>query len=167
MAATILPIVQAYNVGAWGDQAIQNFPEGASQTFKLGNPLKFSSGKLVIFANDNDTWAGVAVAAATGTTGSTTNYNCPVIRPDPFTVFRITVDNFSSSTAAAGTGHPSDLTIGATYAISQDTGSGYWYARVSGGNASVLYLGTDSTQNSLVNGWGYFQVLPASTVYQP
>lgn len=168
MAAIIQPIIQAASIGAWGDQPSFAFAEGATQTFKAGIPVKFSSGLIVAFANDNDTWAGVSYAAATGTTGTqSTNNNCQVILPTPVTVFRITVDAAPSGGNAPGTGLPSSLTVGATYAIAKDNNSSLWYVRTTGGNASVLYLGTDPSQNSVVNGWGYFQVLPASTVYQP
>lgn len=161
MAATIQPIQLVSSVGAWQDAFTWHYKEAASQSFLAGTPLYFVGALMTTFNADNAVWAGVSMAAATGTTSA----DCPVILPLPGTIFRITVDAYSSATAAAGTGKPSDLAVGTAYAISKDTTANLWYARASGGNTSVIYLGTDPSQNSLVNGWGYFMVAPSKTAY--
>lgn len=166
-AANILPMQLYQTFGSWEDAGTWSFAEGASQTFKAGIPVKFSSGTIIAFASDNDVWAGVSYAAATGTTGSATNLNCQIVLPMPHFVFRLTVDGAPNGGNAPATGKPSDITIGTTVAVAKDGTSGLWYARSTGGNASILYLGPGTDQNSLVNGWGLFTVLPASTVYQP
>jgi hypothetical protein len=167
LAANIQAISLYRTFGIWEDGLTWSGPEGASQSFKAGVPLYYSSGLLLTLAADNSVIAGISLAAATGVTGSATNFNCQFTLPSPNATFRITVANYSSSTVALATGSPSSLTIGSTYALSFDSASGYWYARISGGNASVIYLGPGTDQNSVVNGWGEFQILPASTVYQP
>src|SRR5271166_952399 len=110
MASNIQPISFAAAVGAWEDAFLYNFPEGASQTFLLGAPLKFSSGTLVIISSVTaPTLAGIAANKATGTTGTASAPNCWAYLPLTSAIFQVSVDTTTTSgTAALGTGKPSD-----------------------------------------------------------
>jgi len=52
-----------------GPTNVRSYPEAASETFKEGDPVFFSSGSVTI-ATDGDDIVGIAAMDATGTTGS-------------------------------------------------------------------------------------------------
>lgn len=49
----------------------RSWPEGASQTFPVGSPLKLASGLALVFVNPTD--AGIAAFALTAASGTTNN----------------------------------------------------------------------------------------------
>ena len=93
-----------------GDEGlVLQFPEGAGQTFKAGDMLKFSSGEVVIStASSVDVHLGFALKDATGTQG--TYLPVQVIRPgdvfivsmqsDDTYVVANNGDNFGTATAS-------------------------------------------------------------------
>lgn len=87
-------------------------PEGATQTFKKGDALVMSSGKVVIATSDQ-TIFGVAAQDATGTTSS----SVAVYLADPATLFTGQVDTTS---AASQIGLKYGLNIGTAGSMSID-----------------------------------------------
>lgn len=52
------------------DFSTVEFPEGAAQTFKAGQPVKFASGLLIACVNSDTACAGIAVKDASGVTNT-------------------------------------------------------------------------------------------------
>lgn len=80
-----------------GPLEILEFPEAASQTFKQGEFVEFTSGgQLEINATDDTQTIGIAMADATGVT----NAMCPVLIANPGTTFEVTLSASSDPTLA-------------------------------------------------------------------
>lgn len=167
MSSNIQPIVQAASVAAWEDAFTYTFPEGTSQSFVLGAPLKFSSGTLVIISSvTSPTIAGIALGDATGTAGTASAPNCQVTLPFSSCLFQVSVDTTTTSgTAALGTGKPSDFTIGGTYELLLDSTSGNYYMGTGTSNAVFTLIGYDPSQASLVNGRVNVRILVSQTAW--
>lgn len=75
------------------------YPEAASQSFKKGQPVYLSSGKLTACASDGTAILGVADADASGTTDT----SIPVILATPLTVFEAVPTNAGADVATAVT----------------------------------------------------------------
>jgi hypothetical protein len=92
--------------------------EGASQSWKKGAVLIYSSGLLVIGADAAVNIAGIALADATGVT----NADVPFLRPTEDDEFEITLTVDALTYALLGT------EMGNRYAIDLDATSGYFFA---------------------------------------
>ena len=82
--------------------------EGATQSFVAGNLVKFSSGKIIIMADNDNVIAGQATADATGTTDDP----CDVTALKPGDVIVMGLDS----------GLPSALTVNARYEAKASSG---------------------------------------------
>lgn len=163
MASNIEPIKQAQSIAAWQDAFTWDYAEAASQSYKAGAPLKFSSGGMAIISSvSSPTIAGIAVSAATGVTAAT----APVVVPLANCLFLVSVDTTTTSgTAALGTGKPSDFTIGTSYELLLDSTSGNYYMGTGTSNPTFQLLGYDPDQASVVNGRVYVRILTSQTIY--
>ncbi len=168
MASNIQAIRPKQGVGTWQDAYTFAYPEGASQTFKLGAPLTLTSGLAVIVTGvTSPAIAGIALAAATGVTGSPgTNNNCQVSIALPLLLYTVTVDTTTTTgTAALGTGKPSDFTLGLTYEMLLDSTSGNYYMGTGTGNPVFQLMGYDADQKSKINGRVFVRILTSQTLY--
>ena len=158
-----MPITLARTYGGWNDDAYtQHFIEAASQTYKKGAPLIFSSGKVAV-ATSAAGLIGIAVAPATGVTSA----DAPVVMFMPTVVINICVDKVLVATNAPGTGKPSDFTIGSVYGISVDAASGNWYLSLTAGTlaAAATLIEYDTDQTSVINGFVKARVLQSVTAW--
>jgi hypothetical protein len=166
MASNIQPITMAYRIGGWGDQGTQWFPEGGSQSYPIGAPLKFSSGTVVVISSvTTPVIAGIALVKATGTTGSYSNLNAPVILPLDDVIFNVSVDTTTSSGPALGTGSPSNFNIGGTYQLLLDSTSGNYYMGTGASNAVFTLIGYDPLNYSVINGRVWVRILKSQTAW--
>lgn len=152
MAAVIQPIALAEMLGYHSQPIMPVQFEGASQTYKKGCPLIYSSGK-VITATSTPTSGliGIAASAATGTTSA----QVLVIPFLKSLVFEISIDGTLSNSNAPGTGSLTTANIGTTYAITLDAASGNFYLVTSGGTAVCTLLGFQTnTTNGVTTGAG-------------
>jgi len=167
MASNIQPIKVAYIMGGWGDQPQQLWPEGASQSFKIGAPLSFSSGKLIITANVlTPSIAGIALSNASGTSTTEATANIQTVVPLASVVFAVSCDTTTTSgTAALGTGKPTDFNVGGTYQLLEDSTSGNYYVGTGTSNAVFQIVGYDPTLASTINGPVYARILTSVTIW--
>lgn len=155
------PIRAAMGVGSWSTEGLD--PPGieaGSQSYKTGAPLVNSSGSLAEAGANPTTVIGVALAAATGTTGAQVLYY-PAIQ-DSY-LFEISIDKASGQGGALAV--LAQTNVYATYGITKDGTTGYWYLDVdkSGGNQVVRVFGfPTSTPAGTVNGRCYVRWLRAS-----
>lgn len=162
MAATIQPIFQVSAVGAWGDGYTYNFGESATQSYKLGVPLIFSSGGVAIISTPGtDAMVGISKSAATGVTATTAQVDLAF----GSAIFQVSVDKALSASNAPGTGKPSDFTIGATYSLELDAVSSLFYLVLTTGVACATLLGYDPSQASLINGRVNIRFLQSTTAW--
>lgn len=163
MASNIQAITQGPAIGTWQDAFTYNFLEGSSQSYKLGAPLKFSSGTVVVSTVVTaPTLVGFALAAATGTTSA----NAPVLLSMSPVQLQISVDTTTTNgQAALGTGKPSDFTVGANYEMLLDSTSGNYYMGTGTATPTFQLLGYDPSQASVVNGRVYVRVIQTQTVW--
>lgn len=108
-----------------GPPHLKKFLEGATQTFKEGDPVVLSSGRIVIATDGNDI-AGIAAKAASGTTGA----DCFVYVVTPEQIWSA----FTSGTPAATT----------------HVGNGYDLASFTAGNNTVVSLSTTTNKDVIV-----------------
>jgi hypothetical protein len=163
MASNIQPIVQGPTPGSWQDAFTWTYAEAASQTYKTGFPLKFSSGGMAVISSVTaPTIAGIAMSNATGVTAAAAQ----IILPFDPVLFVVSVDTTTTSgTAALGTGKPSDFTIGTSYALLVDSTSGNYYMGSGTGNPVFQLMGYDPDQKSVINGRVYVRILTSQTIY--
>jgi hypothetical protein len=111
-----------------GPPHLQKFKEGGStQTFKEGDPVKHSSGVVVIATDGNDI-TGIAAGKATGTSGS----DCYVYVVTPEQVWSA----YTSGTPATST----------------HVGNGYDLANFTAGNNTVVSLATTTNKDVICCG---------------
>ena len=170
MASTIgiQPITLAAGIGNWPDAFTYWFAEGTSQTFLAVMPVILSSGKIVIMSSATaPAMVGIAVAKATGTTGTViTNNNCAVQLTLPNIIWQVSMDTtFTTANPAPATGKPSDLTVGTSYALCVDSTSGLACMTTGTGNPVFQYLGCDPTQNSVIQGRCNVRILTSQTAW--
>ena len=108
-----------------GPPNLKKFKEGATQTFKEGDPVKVSSG-LIVIATDGNDLAGIAAQKASGTTNA-----------DAF-VYVITPEQVWSVFC---TGTP---------ATASHVGNGYDFAGFTAGNNTTLSLATTINKDAIV-----------------
>ncbi len=158
-------------------QVINGMPEGATQTFKQGVPLRLSSGNLVA-CDTADPWSaadvvvGVSVSpgknlAVAGTTedgysiGSAPNQpsskTIPVgvpVKLGTCSFYAADGSNvFEISLKAAQTFAPANVVAGAFYALKFDATTGYWYVDNTdtvGNNAVLSIVGVNPNDNTKV-----------------
>jgi hypothetical protein len=167
MSSNIQPVSFAFAIGGWEDQYTQMYAEGATQSFVIGALLKLSSGLLVPLSSVTaPTVAGVALAKATGTTGSQATPALPCILPLASVVFSVSVDaTTTNDTAALGTGYPSQFNVGTNYQLLLDSTSGNYYLGSGTSNPVWQLLGYDQSQASVINGRVYARMLTSQTIY--
>jgi hypothetical protein len=167
MASNIQPITFAAAIGAWEDAFLYNFPEGATQAFPLGAPLKASSGTLIVVSSVTaPTIAGIAANKATGTTGTAIAPNCWVYVPLASAIFQVSVDTTTTNnTAALGTGTPSVFTLLTNYQMLLDSTSGNYYMGTGTSNAVFQLLSYDPSQSAVINGRVNVRILTSQTIY--
>lgn len=170
MAANIQPIALVSMLGLHSQPILPAQVEGASQTFKKGVPVVWSSG-LVVEASANPTAiVGISTMAGQNVTTSPTAYVIPALKN---LVFEITVDGALSGSNAPGTGSLATANIGATYGISKDAASGQWYLDTSksGANQVATLLGFQTSPSSgnsdsgVVNGRALVSFLSSTSVW--
>lgn len=144
-------------IGAVRTEGLYSIPiehgvEAASQSYKKGMLLIYSSGKLTVWTADADNIVGISCSAATGVTSADVPY-IPAL-PDSI-IFEVSMDG-ALSTNAPATGKPSDLTIGATYGASIDGATGLAYLDsskdVSGQEEIWRLVDYDADQASVIQG---------------
>ena len=108
-----------------GPPHLKRFKEGATQTFKEGDPVKISAG-LIVIATDGNDLAGIAAKGASGTPNA-----------DAF-VYVITPEQVWSVFC---TGTP---------ATASHVGNGYDLANFTAGNNTTLSLATTTNKDVLV-----------------
>lgn len=109
-----------------GPPHLQKFKEGGStQTFKEGDPVKISSGVVVIATDGND-FAGIAAKKATGTSGA----DCFVYVITPEQVWSV----YCTGTPASAT----------------HIGNAYDLAGFTAGNNTTLSLATTTNKDAIV-----------------
>ena len=156
---------------------IFGLPEGATQTFKQGVPLKLSSGNLVA-CDTADPWSaadvvvGVSVSAGknlatAGTTeegysiGTAPNQGSSKIIPAGVPVklgtcsfYQADGSNiFEISLKAAQTFAAANVVAGSYYALKYDATTGYWYCDntdTAGNNAVLAIVGVNPNDNTKV-----------------
>lgn len=165
MAANIRPIEIARTYGGYNDDAYtQHFVEGAGQTYKKGTPLKCTAGKLVASTAATGN-IGISLADATGVTSA----DCPVTMFMPDLLFTINVDGALGAGNAPGTGKPSDFTIGATYDLSKDGITGYWYLTSTQGAGTIANMAQlisyDTEVAAVVNARVTVRILQSTTAW--
>ena len=167
MASNIQPIVAVSAVGGWLDAYTYNFAEGTSQTFTIGQPLIFSSGKLVIATSvTSPTIAGISLNKATGTAGTQSVPNCAVTLPYQEVIFQVSVDTTTTNnTAALATGKPSDFNIGTNYQMLLDSTSGNYYMGTGTGNPVFTLLSVDPIYAAVINGRVNVRILTSQTIW--
>ena len=141
-------------VYAKGLRVVLQFPEAASQSFKAGQPVYLSGGKLTVCASDATTILGVADADASGTTDT----SLPVVLATPMTVF-----------SGASTNAGADVTTAVTYvpkhyALYVGTGTAY----VDLGdttNKAVKVVGLKDAAGT-TNGKVYFKFIDAVSEFE-
>jgi len=84
---------------AEGLHLVHWYPEAASQSFKKGQPVYLSSGKLTACGNDEVQILGIALADASGTTDT----SIPVLLATPLTIFEATATSAGSDVQIAVT----------------------------------------------------------------
>lgn len=158
------PIQAAHGQGGWGNQMVYHGIEGATQSYKIGAPLVNSSGSLIEASTNPTAVIGVAYAAASGITANDTLY-MPAIGDTAY--FLISIDKASAQGGANA--KLAATNIYATYGITKDSTTGYWYLDVdkSGANQVVRVFGfPTSTPAATVNGQCYVMWLRTSaTIY--
>ena len=162
MAANIAPVAAARMEGLYSIP-VEHGVEAASQVYKKGSFLIYSSGKVAIAGANPASILGIAANAATGVTSTDAPY-IPVLLQ---ILFELCVDGALVATNAPGTGKPSDLTIGATYGISLDAASGNWYldSSKSAANQVARLIEYDSDQSAVINGRVRVRILIANTYF--
>jgi hypothetical protein len=123
--------------------------EAASQSYKKGSLLLYSSGSLAICATNPALCVGISLSAATGVTGA----DVPFVPILPSLLFEMSVDG-TLSTNAPATGKPSDFTIGTAYGLSLDAATGLFYlaSNLTTTNARVRLIEYDADQASIIQG---------------
>ena len=167
MASNIQPIKQVGSVGAWSDGFTYTFPEGASQSWLIGAPVKFSSGTVVVISSVTaPAMAGVAMAAAGGVTQTNATASAKIAMALGEVIFEVSVDTTTTNnTAALGTGTPSQFSIGTSYQMLLDSTSGNYYMGSGTGNPVFTLLSYDPGQNSVVNGRVWVRILASQTAW--
>src|SRR5580658_7766976 len=109
-------------MGGWGDQPQETYAEGSGQSFIVGAPLTFSSGKVVVISSvTSPSICGIALNKASGTTVNQYNPNILVTVPLQQVVFKVSCDETTTNdTAALGAYSPSNFNIGTNYRLLLD-----------------------------------------------
>jgi len=97
-----------------GPYVVNHLPEAASQSFKAGDLVILTSGKVAIVTSDQTVY-GVALKDASGTTGA----DVPVLVIQPDQIFLAQAD---TTTAATHVGGKYGLNIGTAGSMSVDIG---------------------------------------------
>jgi hypothetical protein len=169
LAANIQPIALVSTFGLHSLPLIPDQVEGASQTFKKGTPLVWSSG-LLVAAGTTPTSGLVGISCAAGQ-NVTTSPACQIIPFLKSLIFEITIDGTLSSSNAPGTGSLTQANVGTTYAITKDAASGLFYLVTSGGTAVCTLLGFQTNINNgtndagVVNGRALVSFLASTSVW--
>lgn len=155
----------------------QNWPEGATQTFKLGVPLRLSSGMAVACDTANP-WSAadiiIGVSAAAGSNLTTANtaedgasYATPINQANAKTIavgtpvksatvpfYRADGLNVFRMSLQSGQTYSQALVIpGTFYALVFDATTGYWFVNstdTSGNNNVIEIVGPDPNDNTNV-----------------
>ncbi len=98
---------------AYGNAESKIYPEGSSQSYKAGDLVKLSSGKVKIASADTDIW-GVAGKNAT----TSTSADAPVYIISPDQVWMAEIDTTSATTQV---GNDYGLNIGTAGSMSVDS----------------------------------------------
>lgn len=154
-------------MGGWGDQPTQWFAEAASQSFKIGAPLTFSSGYVEVIASvTSPAICGIALTKASGTQATAYLPNIQVTVPLQGVVFKVCVDSTTTSgDPALGTGYPSQFNIGSNYQLLLDSTSGNYYMGSGTSNAVWQLLGYDPNLEATINAQVYARILTSQTIY--
>jgi hypothetical protein len=155
------PIQAAMGQGGWGNQMVFHGIEAASQSYKIGAPLVNSSGSLVEASANPTAIIGVALAAATGVTAADIPF-MPAVQDSAY--FLISIDKASGQAGASA--KLAQTNVYATYGITKDSTTGFWYLDVdkSGSNQKVMVMGFPTSNGvGVINGQCYVMFLRAST----
>lgn len=130
---------------------IQDIPEGSTQSFKAGMPVKLSSGKVVIATDGTTGMVGIAMEAASGTVS--TGRAVQIAEPDSCYVIAQTSSAGTLTSASGGT-------IGTTYDFYYNSSTGLFTVDLAATSGPILTF-VDYIRD--VNGdstyWGIFEVL--------
>lgn len=183
-----LPIGPAYSTGE-GAPDFDRWPEGASQTFKRGAPLKLSSGNLIEadfsaadvivgFAAEDGANLSVAGTAETLSAGVPINQTAASIIPmgaplndGKVGFYKVNARNVFQAHLELGDVFTQALVASGThYTLEKDATTGIWYIdtdETSGNDAicAILKLHDDSKNSATEGARVHFTVLPAQAYF--
>ena len=99
MATISLQEVEVVKTFHGGPPIVVNFPEGAGQSFKRGEFVKLSAGKVVLAANTDTQFLGIALADASGVTD--TNVQVALATADTVFAANLTTSQVTAVTDVA------------------------------------------------------------------
>lgn len=151
MAATAWDPRQPRIVTPGGVPEVYKFPEGSTQSFKAGQPVKLSSGQVVIATDSTTGLLGIAQSDASGT--QTTMIPVQVVQPSRDRVLALVTNNGTDALA-------STLTVAEAYDFYLNSSTGVFYADAndsSGGTLIFVQPVYDVNGDSTY--WGVFELL--------